>query len=149
GPMSSNSLAVASLSPRYASTCRWLWRPPLRALVISFSAIGRSALALASVVTIAPVRDSSSGGWWLSTNEVTMFAIIKRWCAASPPKRRPFFGAPGTSHAPAASQRQAALVELDDHLVERLLPEVGERQQIVGRALHELADGVDLAALQA
>jgi hypothetical protein len=35
------------------TTWRWLWTPPRLALVMTFSATGRSALALASVVTMA------------------------------------------------------------------------------------------------
>ena len=49
-----------------------------------FSATGRRALALASVVT----RDSAA------ISEATRLPIIAFWWAALPPKRRPFFGVP-------------------------------------------------------
>ncbi len=46
------SLWAISSSRRKATTWRWLCRPPFFALVMSFSATGRIALALASVVTM-------------------------------------------------------------------------------------------------
>src|SRR3954447_3657442 len=110
---------------------------------MTFSMTGRSALALASVVTRASAAIS----------EATRLPNIAFWWAASPPKRRPFFGVPGmpdmTALLPLAAQRQAALVELLDDLVQRLLAEVGDGEQVVLGALHELADGVDLRPLQA
>jgi hypothetical protein len=47
------------------------------------------------------------------------------------------------------AQRQAALVEFLKDLVQRLLAEVGNREQIVLGLRHELADRVDLGPLQA
>ena len=138
--MSSNSFAAISLSPRKATIWRWLCRPPFLALVMIFSAMGRSALALASVVTMASAAMS----------DATRLAIISRWCAALPPKRRALLGVAGmvVSSVPAA-ERQAALVELGDDLVERLLAEVGDGQQVVLGLLEQLADGVDLGPLEA
>src|SRR3954451_1701943 len=105
-----------SLSPMYDTTWRWLCTPPLRALVMSFSATGRSALALASVVTMPSAANS----------EAARLANISRWWAALPPKRRDFLGAPGMALHPAlAAERQAPLVELLEDLVEGLLAEVG------------------------
>src|SRR4029453_8080140 len=106
---------------------------------MSFSATGRSAFALASVVTMpsAPNRVAAR------------LAIISRWWAALPPKRRPFLGVAGMAGSVLGAERQAALVELGDHLVERLLPEVGDGQQVVLGLLHQLAHGVDLGALEA
>src|SRR4051812_12610504 len=97
-------------------------RPPFFALVMSFSATGRRALALASVVTMASAAKS----------EAARLAIISRWCAASPPKRRERRGVAGMVVLPSSSaaQRQAALVELLLHLVERLLPEVGDVEEV-------------------
>src|SRR5579872_4405555 len=46
-------------------------------------------------------------------------------------------------------QRQAPLVEALNDLVERLLPEVGDGEQILGGALHQFADGVHLRPLEA
>src|SRR5829696_830130 len=108
-----------------------------RALVISFSAIGRRALALASVVTMPSAANRLAA----------RFAIMSRWWAAAPPKRRPFFGVAGISVL--VAERQAALVELEDDLVERLLAEVRDGQQVVLGLLHELAHGVDLGTLEA
>src|SRR5215210_3527466 len=110
-----------SLSPMYDITWRWLCTPPLRALVMSFSAIGRSALAFASVVTIPSAAKS----------DAAMLANISRWCEALPPKRRPLVGVPGMVLRPAlVAQREASLVELLEHLVEGLLAEVGDGQQV-------------------
>src|ERR687885_278590 len=109
-----------SLSPMNETTWRWRWRPPFLALVIIFSAMGRRALALASVVTMASAAIS----------EATRLPIIAFWWDASLPSRRPFFGVAGMSAVPAA-QRQAALVQPLDDLVEGLLPEVGYAQQLV------------------
>src|ERR1039458_5713699 len=103
-----------------------------------FSATGRRALALASVVT----RDSAA------ISEATKLPIMAFWWAELPPNRRPFFGVPSMTSV-LHPQGQAPLVELLEHLVERLLPEVGDVQQVVQRAVDQLADGVDLGPLQA
>src|SRR5438128_7093657 len=102
-----------SLSRMKATTCRWWSTPPFLALVIIFSATGRSALAFASVVT----RPSAA------MSDATRLPIIAFWWAAEPPKRRPFFGVAGIGLVP-RPQRQAPLVELGCHLVEALLAEV-------------------------
>src|SRR5687767_14478182 len=130
-----------SLSRMNATTSRWRCTPPFLALVTTFSTTGRSALALASVVTSASAAMS----------EATRLPIIAFWWAASPPKRRPFFGAPGTPIGSAflGAQREAALVELLDDLVERLLAEVGDGQQVVDGLLDQFAHGVDLRPLEA
>src|SRR4051812_7632332 len=99
-----------SLSRMNATTWRCWWTPPFLALVMTFSATGRNALALASVVTRASAAIS----------DATRLPIIAFWWAASPPNRGPFFGVPGIS-ALLHPQRQTALVELLDDLVERLL----------------------------
>src|SRR5919106_2192429 len=108
------------------------------ALVISFSATGRRALALASVVTIASAANS----------EAARLAIISRWCAALPPKARERRGV-GMIRPGSAAQREAALVELHLHLVQALLPEVGDVQQVVLGLGQQLTDGVDLRPLEA
>src|SRR5947209_6804028 len=123
----------------YATTWRWWATPPFFAFVTIFSAMGRRALALASVVTSpsAAMRDA------------TRLPIIRRWWAAAPPKRRVLRGVPGIGVlALLDAQGEAPLVELLDDLVEGLLAEVGDGQQIVLGALDELADGVDLGPLQ-
>src|SRR4051794_14760520 len=123
-----------------ATTWRWLCKPPLRALVIIFSATGRRALALASVVTIASAAMS----------DATRLPNIAFWWAALPPKRRALRGRAGMAAASVLdAQRQAALVQLGDHLVERLLAEVRDGQQIVLGLLDQLADRVDLRPLEA
>src|SRR5687767_4883025 len=126
--MSENSLWAISLSPRYETTRRMLCSAvsgllvPLRALVMSFSAIGRSALALASVVTMPSAAKRLAA----------RLAIISFWCDELPPKRRPFFGVAGiVLSSVLLMQREAALVELGDDLVERLLAEVGDGQEVV------------------
>src|SRR5580658_35562 len=119
-----------SLSRMSATTWRWRCTPPLRAAVMSFSATGRSALALASVVTMASA----------AMRDATRLPSIAFWCAASPPKRRPFFGA-GISVAAegaGAGEGETALVEALQHLVEGLLSEVRDRQQVIGAPLDEL-----------
>src|SRR4051794_34112397 len=63
-------------------TSRRLCRSPFLALVISFSACGRSARARDSVVVIRPCSKS-----WLAR-----FARIRRWWAGLPPRRGPFVG---------------------------------------------------------
>src|SRR3954468_455964 len=80
--MSSNSACTTPLSRIVESTWRRLCRSPFLALVISFSANGRSTRALASVVVIRPC----------SKRLVARFATISLWCAAPPPRRGPFLG---------------------------------------------------------
>src|SRR4051794_30556763 len=110
---------------------------------MSFSAIGRSALALASVVTIASAAMS----------DAARLAIISFWCCELPPKLRARRGVAGMVRflllRLSAAQRQAALVELLLHFVEALLPEVGDVQQVVFGLGEQFAHGVDLGALQA
>src|SRR5687768_6731047 len=110
---------------------------------MTFSTTGRSALALASVVTSASAAIS----------DATRLPNMAFWWAASPPNRLPLRGVPGMPDMegllPLAAQRQAALVELLDDLVQRLLAEVGDGEQVVLGALAELADGVDLGPLEA
>src|SRR5215467_545621 len=116
--MSAKSLCVTSLSWIVAITCRRSCTPPFLARVISFSAYGRSAFALASVVTIASAANRCAA----------RFAMSSRWCAGSLPKRGPFLGV-GIRlllHA----QRQPALVELLDDLFEALGAEVRDREQV-------------------
>ena len=134
------SLWAISLSPRNDTTWRWWCRPPFLALVISFSATGRSALALASVVTMPSAANSDA-------DQVGHHRLLVR---RLPPKRRPFFGVAGMALLLVLrAQRQAALVELLDDLVERLLAEVGDGQQVVLGLLEQLADRVDLRPLEA
>src|SRR5580704_3111993 len=104
-----------SLSRIRATTLRWLARPPLHAAVMHFSATGRTAFALASVVT----NDSAA------MSEATRLPIIAFWCAAEPPNRRPRRGVACIASVPRA-QRQPALVQALDDLVRRLLAEVGD-----------------------
>ena len=73
-----------SLSRMSATTWRCWWIPPRRAAVMHFSATGRMAFALASVVTSASAAMS----------DATRFPSIAFWWAASPPRRRPRVGVP-------------------------------------------------------
>src|ERR1700722_10700863 len=127
-----------SLSRMRATTLRWFARPPLRAAVTHFSATGRRALALASVVTM----DSAA------MSEATRLPSIAFWWADEPPKRRPRLGVACMYLVPRA-ERQPALVEALHDLVGRLLAEVGDGQEVLHGALDQLADRVDLRPLQA
>src|SRR5436853_7487981 len=101
---------------------------------MTFSTTGRSALALASVVTIASA----------AINDATRLPSIAFWWAASPPKRFPFRGVAGmTRFLVLHAQAQPALVQLLDDLVERLLTEVGDGHEVVDRLLDQLADRID------
>src|SRR5947208_16366236 len=106
---------------------------------MSFSAMGRSALALASVVTMASAANS----------EAAMLANSSRWWAALPPNRLLLVGVPGMALRPLRAQGQAPLVELLQDLVERLLAEVGDGQQVFLGLVDQLANGVDLSPLEA
>src|SRR5438270_9070574 len=119
-----------------AITWRFWWSPPFLAFVMSDSASGRSSFARDTVVTMP----SAAKRW------AAMLAIISFWWEGLPARRGPFFGA-GMALL-LHPQRQAALVELLDDLFERLLPEVGDGEEVVLRPLHQLADGVDLGPLE-
>src|ERR1700759_2701024 len=109
-----------SLSRMRATTLRWLDTPPLRAAVTHFSATGRSAFALASVVTM----DSAA------MSEATRLPIIAFWGAEEPPNRRPRLGVACMSSVPRA-ERQPALVQALHDLVGGLLAEVGDGQEVL------------------
>src|SRR5579863_6378741 len=130
-----------SLSRISATTLRWLATPPLTAAVTHFSATGRRALALASVVTI----DSAA------IREATRLPIMAFWCEDEPPKRRPRLGVACMTNPTSVprAQGQPALVQALHHLVGRLLTEVGDGEQVLHGALDELPDRVDLGALEA
>src|SRR5437762_5187990 len=122
-----------------ATTMRcWCTLPPF-AFVISFSAYGRSALALATVVVIAPASNRCAA----------RFASSCFSWAGPPPRRGPLRGAGMAGSLLLHSQREAALVELLQHLFERLRTEVRDGEQVVLGLLDELADRVDPGALQA
>src|ERR1039458_8882543 len=82
GAMLSKRIFAMSLSRIRATTRRCWCTPPLRAAVTHFSATGRSALALASVVT----RDSAA------MSGATRLPRMALWCAELPPIRRPRLG---------------------------------------------------------
>src|SRR5262245_59578174 len=106
---------------------------------MSLSAIGRKCFALASVVTMASA----------AINEAARLANISFWCAASPPKRFDLRGRAGIVPVSSGAQRQAALVELLLHLVQRLLAEVGDVEQVFLGLGEQFAHGVDLRPLEA
>src|SRR5437764_14200067 len=140
GPISAKSLAATSRSVITAITWRFSWSPPFLAFVMSDSASGRSSFARDTVVTMP----SAAKRW------AAMLAIINRWCWGLPARRGPFFGAGMVESSLFLDpEGQAALVELLDDLLERLLAEVGDGQQIVLGPLDQLADGVDLGPLEA
>src|SRR5688572_28854492 len=75
--------------------------------------------------------------------------IMSLWWAGLCPNRGRFFGRGTTAPLVLDPQRQAALVELLDDFLQRLLAEVRDGEEILLRLLDELADGVDLGPLQA
>src|SRR5438128_8944662 len=72
---------------------------------------------------------------------------INRWWSGPEPRRGPFLGV-GTAPS-LLPQAQAELLELELHLVDRLLAEVADVHQLGLRLLHHVADRVDALALQA
>src|SRR5580693_2279984 len=129
-----------SLSRRSATTRRCAATDPSGerfAAVTHFSTTGRMALALASVVTI----DSAA------ISEATRLPSIAFWCEALPPSRLPLRGVACISVLRA--KREPALVEPVRHVLEGGLAEVGDRQQVRGRAVDQLGDRVDAASLEA
>src|SRR3954447_22602441 len=82
GAISVNSTCTTDLSRMVLRTSRRLCRSPRLALVMSFSATGRSTRARASVVVIRPCSNSA----------VARFETISFWCAGLPPRRGPFLG---------------------------------------------------------
>src|SRR3954449_2810296 len=178
-------MCTTDLSRTVLSTSRRLCRSPRLALVISFSATGRSTRARASVVVIRPCSNSA----------VARFETISRWWAGLPPRRAPFLGVgiaslsflPGRTRYPgrcrgderrgsvllvlhegvvvvvavrrqggrrveagrAVLEGQAHLDQLRLDLVDRLRAEVADVEQVLLRAGHELAHGVDALALEA
>src|SRR5579862_1518831 len=124
-------MSLSRISP---TTRRWAWTEPSSArfaAVTHFSTTGRMALAFASVVTM----DSAA------ISDATRFPSIAFWCDAVPPSRRPRFGSARISELRA--QREAALVQAVDDVLQRGLPEVRDREQVRRRAVDELGDGVD------
>src|SRR4051812_12820680 len=85
---------MTSLSRICVITWRRACRSPRLAKVTSFSAYGRSRLALASVVVIRPCSNS----------EVARLASISRSCDGEPPRRGPLVGV-GMSVLPQAAGR--------------------------------------------
>src|SRR5688572_4626167 len=77
---------------------------------------------------------SISGSWRRRRNGGPSSESLALW---SPPR------------SVARAQAKPALVELGDDFVERLLTEVGDGQQVVLGLLQQLADRVDLCALEA
>ena len=109
-------LCTTSRSGMSLSTCRRAATSPFLAFVISCSASGRSALALASVVLIASCVKSCAAS----------VASISRSCAGPQPSRGPF-GASAPVTPPAV---RAELVELALDLVDRLLAEVADVHEL-------------------
>src|SRR4051794_22693630 len=178
-------MCTTVLSWMVLRTSRRLCRSPFLALVISFSATGRSTRALVSVVVIRPCSNSA----------VARFETINRWWAGLPPRRAPFLGVGigSLSFLPsrvrysdrwcvgerersvllvldervvvvgavrrqggrrvepgrAVLEGQAHLDQLGLDLVDRLGAEVADVEQVLLRAGHELAHGVDALALEA
>src|SRR5919199_4593668 len=117
--------------------CRRACRSPRLASVISFSSSGLTALALASVVLIR--------SWSMTSTH--RFASSALRCAASRESLwRVFWWRMAEL---VLAQRQPALRERLDHLVDRLLAEVGDRRQLALGLRHQVADGLDARALEA
>src|SRR5256714_7602239 len=143
--MSENSLWATSRSWMTWSTWRRACTSPRLALLMSRSASGRTALARASVVWMR--SDTNS--------EAARFDSMCFWCCGLPPKRGPLRGAgtalllPGDGGRGRAGQREAAVVEALEHLLQRLLAEVGDAEEVLLGAGDRLAEAVDLGPLQA
>ena len=82
GAISVNRTCETPLSVIVLLTMRRLATVSTLARVMSFSAIGRTCLALARVVTTRPCSKS-----W-----VARLDRMRRWWAGLPPRRAPFFG---------------------------------------------------------
>src|SRR3954453_16625395 len=104
-------------------TWRRACRSPRLAKVTSFSAYGRSRLALASVVVIRPCSNS----------EVARLASISRSCDGDPPRRGPLVGV-GMSVLPQAAGRglpaaSPCCVVLATRAAGRVGPAAGPRRE--------------------
>src|SRR5918996_1026332 len=134
--MSANSRWTTSRSGTTLSTSRRAWTSPLLAKVISRSATGRRALALASVVRMRSCTKRAAA----------IPPSISFWWDGPDPSRGPFLGFGKGLGLPEA---QAQLVELGLHLVDGLLPEVPDVHQLLLGLGDELGDGVYALPLQA
>ena len=85
-----------------------------------------------------------------ANSDAARLAIIRRWWAALPPKAAGLaWGGHRSVLRAQPRSDEAALVELLLHLVQALLPEVGDVQQVVLGLREQLADRVDLRPLEA
>src|SRR3954451_19009843 len=112
---------------------RRAWRLPFFASVINFSISGLTALALASVVLMR--------SWSMtSTHRLASRAFL---CEASRESLCRVFWWRMAAERLVGPQRQAALVEGLDDLVDRLLAEVRDRSELALGLRHEVADRLD------
>src|SRR5215210_3721321 len=116
--------------------CRRACRSPFLASVISFSISGLTALALASVVLMRS---------WSMTSMHRLASRAFRCAASRESLPRAFWW----RMALVVAQREAALVEGLDHLVDRLLAEVRDRVELALGLRDQVADGLDARALEA
>src|SRR3954471_22020193 len=118
--------------------CRRACRSPLRASVISFSISGLTALAFASVVLMRS---------WSMTSTHRLASRAFRCEASRESLPRAFWWRIGGPLV--VAQRQAALVEGLDDLVDRLLAEVRDRIELALGLRDQVADRLDPRPLEA
>src|SRR3954471_1080595 len=116
--------------------CRRACRSPLRASVISFSISGLTALALAWVVLIRS---------WSMTSMQRLASSALRCEASRESLWRGFLW----RLALVVAERQPALGERLDDLVDRLLAEVRDRRELALGLGHQVADRLDAGPLEA
>src|SRR5579872_1356750 len=137
--MSEYSLWMMSRSSTTASARRREATVPSLAVVISFSATGRSRRALASVVRMRSSRNSAAA---------SPASISFSW-AGPAPSRAPFGGFGISSRPVPLLQPQTHLGQLLLDLFDGLLAEVADVEQVLLGALDQLPDGGHAFPLQA
>src|SRR5215216_1734250 len=124
-----------------AIACRRACRSPFLASVISFSSSGLTALALASVVLMRS---------WSMTSTHRLASRALRCDASRESLCRVFWWRTGGRRFYLVGpQRQTALGQGLDDLVDRLLAEVRDRRQLALGLRDEVAHGLDARALEA
>src|SRR6185436_18556325 len=130
-------MCAISLERRNATACRWAATSPRLPSVIICSTIGRTSLALASVVLMRPCSISAAA-------RLAKSAFL---CAASRPSFLPDFWC---LNAPLfVPECQAVGLEGLADFLDRLLAEVGDRGELALRLGDEVADRLDADALEA
>ena len=127
-----------SLSRINATTWRWCSTPPFFALVTHFLEHGPQRLGLGLCRHQAFARDQGSDqvahhGFLVRSVSAKTAALLRATWNSQPYSPAPLL----SLHT---AERQAALVEFLQYLVQGLLPEVGNSQQVVLRLGHKFPD---------